>query len=323
MVKSTKSHQKPRTDNVRCRECDSEMSSLKGLHLHLRKHKMSLEEYYQKYHPRYDLYTKEIIKFKDRESYLKSNFNSKKNFNKWIKESPSQKVKKYLEDRLKSLYEERKPNHIFSSAELESMGDLKISIYDKYIEDGYWDYSQRFVDSSRFKKPNSDTSYQTIPDENILIDKREQNPFQFDPKNIVLLKFGDYASKNESESGRVRVERKSAMDFIGTMSKDEKRFSRELKRASRHDYHIIVVVETSVQKLLNPNYSRFSKANPQFYFHVMRKISQENDNVQFVFSNGREEAKEICRFVLANGDMIKNVDVNYLIRFYDILPSQL
>lgn len=323
MVKSTKTKQKLVTETVRCRECDTEFGSLKGLHGHLRKHKMTLENYYQKHHPRYDLYTKEIIKFKDRESYLKSNFNSKRNFNRWIKTSPDAKVRKYLEDRIVSLYEEREANHIFSSAELESLGDIDISIYDKYLEGGYWNYCSRIVKNERFKPVNSQEKYRTIPDEYVLIDKREQNPFDFDPKNIVLLKFGDYANEKESEYGRVRVERKSANDFIGTMTKDSERFSREIKRASRQDYHIVVVVETLVKKLLNPHYSKFSKANPQFYFHVMRKICQENDNVQFVFAEGRKQSKEITRFVLANANKIKDVDVNYLIRNYDILPTKL
>lgn len=308
-------------DKIECRECGKEFEKVQGLHVHLRSHKMSQEQYYHKHHPRYDLYDKNIIKFKDRDSYFRANFNSKRNFNKWIKESPKSKVSTYLEKRIRELYKERESNHTLSSSEIESMGEVSVDIYDKFLKDGFYNYSSQFVGSQRFDSLDPNQKYSTISDNDVLIDKREQNPFNFDPKNIVLLKFGDYANKNEADSGRVRVERKSAMDFIGTMSKDEKRFSKELKRASRHDYHIIVVVETSVKKLLNPNYSRFSKANPQFYFHVMRKICQENDNVQFVFSNGRNEAKEITRFVLANGDKLKKIDINYLIRKYDILPS--
>ena len=251
-------------DNIICRECQREFSSIGGLHNHLRSHKMSQKEYYQTHHPRYDLLTKEIIDFKDREIYLSANFNSRKNFNKWLKVSPKPKVKKYFEDRISRLYKEREPSHIISSSELETLKEPSIRLYDEYLDGGYYDYCSRFVKNKRYDKPDDLEKFNTIPDEDILIDKREQTPFRFSPQNIVLLKFGDYANRNEAESGRVRVERKSANDFVSTMTSGEERFSRELKRASRSGYDVIVIVDAIVHKLLNPKYNKFSRANPQF-----------------------------------------------------------
>lgn len=308
-------------DKIICRECQKEFSGIGGLHTHLRSHKMSQKDYYQTHHPRYDLLTKEVIVFKDRETYLSTNFNSRKNFSQWLRTSPTPKIKKYLEDRIQNLYREREPNHIISSSELETLKEPSINIYNQHLDGGYYEYCSQFVKVAKYEKPSNLDDFETIPDDQILIDKREQNPFKFSPQNIVLLKFGDYANKKESESGRVRVERKSSNDFVSTMTSGEERFSREIKRASRNGYEIVVVVEAIVHKLLHQSYNKFSKANPQFYFHNMRKLCQEYDNVQFVFCNGRKKAKEVCRFVLANGNRLKNLDIHRLISHYDLLPS--
>ena len=53
---------------VKCLICDEVFEKDKGLHMHLRSHSMRMVEYYQKFFPRKDLLTGEIIKFKNKGS---------------------------------------------------------------------------------------------------------------------------------------------------------------------------------------------------------------------------------------------------------------
>ena len=48
-------------DNAACKICEAEFPSEKSLHLHLRKHKIRIVEYYQTHYPRHDLHDNSII----------------------------------------------------------------------------------------------------------------------------------------------------------------------------------------------------------------------------------------------------------------------
>ena len=53
------------TDNLLTCKIDGEsFETEKELHKHLRKHKIRIAEYYQKYYPRYDKHDGKMIKFK-------------------------------------------------------------------------------------------------------------------------------------------------------------------------------------------------------------------------------------------------------------------
>ena len=55
---------------VNCAICNKEFKADKNLHFHIKAHKLSISEYYQSQFPRYDLYDKKIIKFKNKDQYL-------------------------------------------------------------------------------------------------------------------------------------------------------------------------------------------------------------------------------------------------------------
>ena len=90
-----------------CKICDKEFEKEKGLHLHLKAHKISIQDYYQKYYPRYDLHTKRLIKFKNKEQYFSTDFNSKLNLKNWLKKSPIEKAQKYCRDLLENRFKEK------------------------------------------------------------------------------------------------------------------------------------------------------------------------------------------------------------------------
>lgn len=83
-----------------------------------------------------------------------------------------------------------------------------------------------------------------IPDPiTVIADTREQRPWAFDPTRFVVergtLQTGDYTVKGLES--RLRVERKSLGDFVGTIIGDWLRFRRELNRLAFFDVSLIVV----------------------------------------------------------------------------------
>ena len=61
----------------------------------------------------------------------------------------------------------------------------------------------------------------------------------------------------------------------------------------------------------------------QYYFHNMRKLCQENENLQFVFCSGRSDAQDKCRIILEQGKELQKTDIHYNFKKYDILPTEL
>ena len=80
---------------VNCKICEKEFGEDRQLHAHLKAHKLRMAGYYQKHFPRKDLYTKEIIKFKNKNYYFSNDFNSRINMKKWLKDQPIEKAKEY------------------------------------------------------------------------------------------------------------------------------------------------------------------------------------------------------------------------------------
>ena len=49
---------------MKCLECLDDFSTERGLHLHVsKKHKISIQDYYHKFFPRFDLFSNEKIEF--------------------------------------------------------------------------------------------------------------------------------------------------------------------------------------------------------------------------------------------------------------------
>ena len=64
---------------VKCAVCGKSLKPRGSLHGHLKAHKLRMAEYYQKYFPRKDKYSGELIKFKSKEYYFDRDFNSREN----------------------------------------------------------------------------------------------------------------------------------------------------------------------------------------------------------------------------------------------------
>ena len=95
-----------------CKIDGEKFETEKALHMHLRKHKMRMAEYYQKYYPRRDLLTGELIKFKNKAHYFANYFNSRPNMKKYLESASEEDARKFCVQVIKDRMERRKkPMH--------------------------------------------------------------------------------------------------------------------------------------------------------------------------------------------------------------------
>jgi len=76
---------------LKCLECNKNFKSESSLLKHLRTHKISQAVYFQRYFPRFDKYDNSLIKFKNKEYYFNTDFNTLTNLALWLdKVSPEE-----------------------------------------------------------------------------------------------------------------------------------------------------------------------------------------------------------------------------------------
>jgi hypothetical protein len=81
---------------VECKICNQLFAADKFLHLHLKAHKINTATYYQKYFPRYDLHSGEMINFKNKDQYFTDDFNNKNNLKAYVKNLDQSKLQTFL-----------------------------------------------------------------------------------------------------------------------------------------------------------------------------------------------------------------------------------
>lgn len=297
---------------VNCEICKKEFESDKSLHAHIKAHKLLVVEYYQNVFPRFDKHDGSIIKFKNKEQYLSTDFNSRTNLKMWIQQGDKEEVKNYC----KTILENRKnkKNLIWTPSQIELRSTMMppIQVYNNLFGD-YYELcrSLGFKDRPVFDFKCSKTNI-------IYIDSREQKPLIFDcDTEIKGLKFGDYTS--DGCENIIHIERKSINDLIGTLSAGYDRFKNEIDRCVEAKSKMIVLVEEQFVKSLNfqylPHvYQKGTRVQPEFVFHNVRELIQKYDNIQFLFVNGRKESSRITKDILDN-PFLFNQDLQYR---YDI-----
>ena len=92
----------------------------------------------------------------------------------------------------------------------------------------------------------------------VVIDSREQLPYEFEDSITRTLQTGDYSLFGYED--QITVERKTKADAYGTIGKGRTRFIKELERLREIDYSAIVV-EASLSNFVEP--PRFSQLNPK------------------------------------------------------------
>tara|TARA_B100000676_G_C18006289_1_gene803960 strand:+ start:105 stop:1037 length:933 start_codon:yes stop_codon:yes gene_type:complete len=300
---------------VKCKICGKEFESDKQLHSHLKAHKMRVVEYYQTQFPRYDLHTGEIIKFKNKEQYFETDFNSRTSLRMWLKGQPEKDRIDYLTNLIKERKNKKDLVYTPSQVELRSTVIPSIVFYQKYLD--YYKVCKKLGLKNKYKNASSialGSEYKN-KDYKIYIDTREQTPLKIDyPTEIKCLKFGDYTLSNKDLTCNCYIERKSLADFISTISvMNLERFKREIERAGEADANLIILVEDTLSHALSFNHlpyiSKKIRATPEFIFKNVRDLIQEYPHIQFLFVNGRKESVRVMKKIFFSNCLYKDIDL--------------
>jgi len=303
-------------DSVKCKVCQKEFASVKSLHGHLKAHQLRQAQYYQKYCAKYDKFTGEIIKFKNKDQYFDTDFNSRVSLKGWLEKVPDKEALAYCEKFLKERKERKKLIYAPSQIELRSLMFPPLH----YFKTKKFSYLKICSSMGLEKKYSYKTKIEPekLQDDHcIYVDTREQKPLSFDiGVEVKKLDFGDYTLNDQSICGKVHVERKNLIDFIGTMSGGFERFQREVERAAVEGAYIAVVVESSYGAATNfnklPVIRNKVRATPEFIFHRVRDLLQSYKNVQFLFVKNRSESSKIIQKLLSSKGSCRDADLQFL-----------
>ena len=302
---------------VSCKVCEKEFENDRQLHGHLKAHGLRMVEYYQKHFPRHDKHDGKIIKFKNKEQYLTTEFNTRTNLRMWLKSISEDEAKEYCKDVLIKRKEKRDLIYAPSQVELRTVISPPMQYYNELFGDYYRLCENLGFENKygRFSDIVSGYEYNK-PEYKIFVDTRERIPLKFERGiEVKKLDFGDYAFSSKEATCNCYIERKMLSDFIGTMSGGYERFINEIERAQDAGAYLVVLVEDSLNHAMSfpylPHISKKIKATPEFIFHRVRDIIQKYPHTQFLFVNGRKEASRVIERIFTCGCVHEKVDLQY------------
>jgi|TARA_R110002020_G_scaffold204020_1_gene407864 hypothetical protein len=302
---------------AKCKNCGKEFDKDRGLHLHIKAHKLSIKDYYHQYFPRHDKHTGDLIKFKNKEQYFSSDFNNKRNLKSWLSKIPTSQAKEYCKELLVKRKKEKGLVYTLTEVELRTLPIPPIHFYESLFG-SYYSLCEEIGYKNKFEKVPTKKNYRETfnKDHLIYIDSREQNPLEIDdfPTEVKGLKFGDYCLNDKKKTRNTYIERKSVPDLIGTLSSGLERFKNEINRASEEKAYMVVLVERTLADCLAFNrlkhvYKKNTRVTPDFIFHNVRDLIQEFSHIQFLFVNGRDECVRIVKKLLLSGALKEKYDL--------------
>lgn len=126
----------------------------------------------------------------------------------------------------------------------------------------------------------------------IIIDSREQHPYEFQDAITKTLKSGDYSI--EGLEDRITIERKDKQDAYASLGRGRVRFEKELKRLSKYEYAAIVI-ECDLPSFLEP--PAFTRMKPKAAVNSLISWSVKY-GVHIFFASNRKYAKAITYRIL-------------------------
>lgn len=305
---------------VSCKICEKEFKSDRSLHAHLKAHKITVGDYYQKYFPRHDLYDGELIVYKTKDQYFDALFNSPLNFKKWRNSRPPEEVRTLCLDLIKSRAEKKNMEYSMCQVELKSLRFPDIDELDQIFGD-YYGSCESIGLKNRYKKTFLFKGEPISRDSVIYVDTREKNPLKFNTKTELKgLKFGDYALSTNGELRSCRIERKSLADFVGTLRPDNyDRFCREIEKAQEANTFLVVLIEQDFKHALSFGHLRKqhskerifknTRVTSQYILRRVRDLIREYPLIQFLFVDGRKEASRVVEKIFSNEKTVREVDL--------------
>jgi hypothetical protein len=282
--------------------------------MHLRSHKITLAEYYTKYHPRKNLLTGEYLPFKNKEQYFSVDFANRSQLLEWCKKNPDELVKEYIIKLLINRVESKNLKYGPSYIELNTSSLPTIELYQKHF--GSYTEACKLAGVKPLFGSRLPEDWEMNVDKNIkiFIDTREQKPLQFNNSEKLKLDFGDYAVGQEHYD-YTYVDRKSETDFKSTLSKNNlDRFRAELQRAKDFDSYLFIVTETDMTTMEKRNRWSPHTSNMKYIYHNMRVLAHDfAGSCQFIFTGGRKQSEQIIPKLLTLGKKVWDVDLQYYI----------
>jgi len=272
---------------------------------------------FQQDHPRYDLYTKEILAYKGKDFYLLNCYSNKTNLSKHFKDIDNEERIEITKKIITNRVEQKNIKYIPCQVELKTLIAPAITSLEK-VGINYSDVYKDLNLISKYKYGKIEPFFEKRVISSLIQDSREQKGLVFNKiKSIVgTLSFGDYSLSTDLEN-TLAIERKSLSDFVGTLSgKSYERFEREIIRAKEKNSNLLMVVEKSFSESFSFNYQyelRYSKATPEYIFSNLRKLIQKYPNFQVAFAKDREESAKLTEFALSVGKSLFDYDIEYLL----------
>ena len=294
-----------------CKECGKSFDKRRGFHAHLKAHSISIGEYYVQYYAKRDLYTNELLQFKNYDQYFQEDFNSVENYISWLKTTSPIKAKNHLIEYTRKRLGNKEvrftpPDLYYMLAQMPNIDHYR------RLWRSYLDFSQDLNVESWFTKNLPKNFWeQDCSDIQIFIDTREQKPLKFLNSVDNKLDFGDYTAAGQHYS-KTFVDRKARDDFRQTFGKDIERFRREMDRCVQFNSYMFIVVESSIEKIEKENKISKFKSNLGYLWHNVRSLMIDYpENIQFVFAYSRAGAKKIIPKILYHGQDLWHVDIQY------------
>jgi hypothetical protein len=284
--------------------------------MHISKiHEIPLGEYYVNFHQKKDLHTGELLPFTNKEEYLSVDFLNSDNLFAWSRYADKEEVRSYLLKRLRWRVEQKKLQYAPSHIEIQLFDLPSVDLYKEFFG-SYSEACNILKIMPLLPKNIMANFFQKNPELDklkILVDTREQQPLSFDRSMKMKLDFGDYAI-GAPHYDYTYVDRKSESDFKSTLSTGFERFKREIERAKKFSSFIFVVVESSIEKIIENNNFGPHQANLSYIWHNTRVLSHEyKDNCQFLFSGSRAMSEFLIPKILLYGKKNWETDMQYFL----------
>lgn len=301
-----------------CKLCQLSLPDEIAFHKHLKSHEITQIAYYQKFYPRYDKLDGSLIRFKNRDFYFTSDFNSRDNLATWLNKAGPDEAKEYVKSYL--LRRKERKNLVFAPCQVE-LRSLPIPGL-AYLNKLFGSYYQA-CEEIGFKLRHKDFVTWDAPlyltkHHKIFIDSREKDILDF--RNVSTevrkLDYGDYCFSDNDWTGKTYVERKSLNDFIGTFSFKLRSFRNELDRAREEYAYVIIIIEETLHNCLRfkdlPYLPKQIKVSPEFIFFNVREIIQDYDNVQFLFVESHAACGKMVEKLFSFGKAVQHYDLQLL-----------
>jgi hypothetical protein len=262
------------------------------------------------------MYDGKLIKFKNKKQYFSSDFNSRTNLKRWLKEAPEEDSKKYCIDLLKARKIAKNLVYAPTQVELRTLMLPPVHYYDLLFGD-YYQLCEKLKFKNKYRTAGefvTGAAY-SKDDYKIYVDTREQLPLELDwPTELKGLKIGDYSLSDSDITCDCYIERKSLSDFISTLSvKHFDRFEREILRAKELDAYLVILVEDTLNNALSfrylPYISKKIRVTPEFIFRNVRELIQKYPHIQFLFVKDREESSRIIKRIFFSNCYYRQVDL--------------